>query len=289
MAGFFAEWLDGINHAAPFIVIGPLLLVPFIIAEQLRPAIRRPGWREYGMNILIATTTLVLAMPFGILAGSGSETLRNILPWEPLDFSYATLTTVPMVGGLLEVLAMTFLPILVHDLWFYWAHRIEHRVPFLWEFHTLHHSDELTNCSTWARDHFLQAAWIAVVPAFSIGLVFNISAIEAGQAAMLSMMFLSFLSMFYHSAIRVSLPWLDRIIVTPQVHRLHHSVHPEHYNSNFADAFPFMDMLFGTYKRPEAGEFPETGLGPNMPAPRNIWRAQVGPALAGVRRLFGKA
>ena len=45
-------------------------------------------------------------------------------------------------------------PLLLHDAWFYWAHRIEHRVPLLWEFHKLHHSDELMNASTFARDKF---------------------------------------------------------------------------------------------------------------------------------------
>jgi sterol desaturase/sphingolipid hydroxylase (fatty acid hydroxylase superfamily) len=88
------------------------------------------------------------------------------------------------------------------------------------------------------------------------------------------------MSLFYHSAIRVRLPWLDRILVTPQVHRIHHSIDPQHYNKNFADALPIFDIVFGTYYRPDKEEFPATGLGSEYPAPRSIWSAQFGPLLA---------
>jgi sterol desaturase/sphingolipid hydroxylase (fatty acid hydroxylase superfamily) len=263
------------------------MLVPFIIAEQIWPVHRRPGWRDYLPNVLISSTTAFLAKPAGVAIGMASAGLREHLPWAPLSFSYGTIGAVPHVGGALEVFAMIFVPLFVHDFWFYWAHRIEHKVPFLWEFHKLHHSDELMNCSTWARDHFLQAAWIALFPTFTLSLVFQIPPAESGQAALLSVLFLSVLSMFYHSAIRVRVPWIDRILVTPQVHRIHHSVDPQHYNRNFADALPLFDILFGTYRKPSPGEFPETGLGPSDPSPRSLWQAQAGTAWRGLRALGG--
>jgi sterol desaturase/sphingolipid hydroxylase (fatty acid hydroxylase superfamily) len=99
-------------------------------------------------------------------------------------------------------------------------------------------------------------------------------------------MFLAGLSLFYHSAIRVRLPWFDRIFVTPQVHRIHHSTDPEHYNRNFADALPIFDILFGTYHRPSKEEFPETGLGPAFPEPRSVWSAQLGPVWAVAKMLI---
>src|ERR1700730_11405790 len=99
---------------------------------------------------------------------------------------------------------------------------------------------------------------------------------QAGKAAFYSNMFLILLSMLYHSAIRVRLPWLERVLVTPQVHRIHHSIDSEHYNRNFADALPIFDILFGTYCRPGKNEFPVTGLGPDFPAPRSVWSAQFG-------------
>lgn len=274
------------TRSLPFLVIGPLMLVPFIVAEQIWPVHRRPGWRDYLPNILISATTAFLAKPAGVAIGMASTSLRDNLPWKTVAFSYSSIASVPYVGGVLEILAMIFLPLFVHDLWFYWAHRIEHKVPLLWEFHKLHHSDELMNSSTWARDHFLQAGWIVLFSTFTLGLVFEISAAEAGRAALLSVLFLSLLSMFYHSAIRVRLPWMDRVLVTPQVHRIHHSVDPEHHNRNFSDALPIFDIVFGTYKKPGPNDFPETGLGPSEPAPRSLWQAQAGTALKGVRAVL---
>jgi Fatty acid hydroxylase superfamily len=103
---------------------------------------------------------------------------------------------------------MIFVPLLIHDCWFYWSHRIEHKVPILWEFHKLHHSDEQMNASTWARDHFLQESWRAFFSVFTLGLIVDLHLAEAGKAALYSTTFLIGMSMFYHSAIRVRLPWL---------------------------------------------------------------------------------
>ena len=255
-------------------------LIPFIIAERLWPVRKAPGWRDYGLNTLISFTTAYLALPLGIAAGLRSAQVRHLLPWKPISFSFHDIGRVPVAGPGFEVLAMIFVPLFVHDFWFYWSHRIEHRVPLLWAFHKLHHSDELMNTSTWARDHFLQDAWRAFFSVFTLGMIVDLDFTEAGKAALYSNMFLTGMSLFYHSAIRVRLPCLDRILVTPQVHRIHHSTDPRHYDKNFADALPIFDILFGTYYRPASEEFPATGLGADSPAPGSIWSAQFGPVPA---------
>ena len=255
-------------------------LVPFMIAEQIWPVGKAPGWRNYGMNLLIAFSTVFLSLPLGIAAGLWSAQVRQYLPWKPISFTFHNIAAVPYAGHFLEILAMIFIPLFLHDFWFYWAHRIEHKVSFLWAFHKLHHSDELMNTSTWARDHFLQNSWRAFFSIFTLGMIVDLDLSEAGKAALYSTMFLSALSLFYHSAIQVRLPWLDRALVTPQVHRIHHSIDPQHYNRNFADALPIFDIAFGTYHRPGREELPSTGLGTEFPAPRSIWSAQFGPLLA---------
>ena len=55
---------------------------------------------------------------------------------------------------------------------------------------------------------------------------------------------------------------------------------PEHYNTNFADALPIFDILFGTYRRPTKDEFRATGVGPEFPPPRTLRSAQFGPLWA---------
>src|SRR5262249_42329393 len=103
-----------------------LPLIPFIIAEQLRPVGDRPQWRDYGTNILISLSTACLSLPLGIAAGIWSGKLHRFLPWRPFSFSFAKIATVPVVGRGLEVAAMILVPLFIHDCWFYWSHRIEH-------------------------------------------------------------------------------------------------------------------------------------------------------------------
>ncbi len=257
-----------------------LPLIPFIVAERLWPVGDAPRWRDYSMNLLISLSTVYLSLPLGIVAGLLSARVRPLLLWKPISLTFNNIGAIPLAGPALEILAMIFVPLFLHDFWFYWSHRIEHKVPVLWAFHRLHHSDEHMNTSTWARDHFLQSAWRAFFSVFTLGMIVDLDLTEAGKAALYSNMFLAGLSLFYHSAIRARLPWLDRILVTPQVHRIHHSIDPEHYNKNFADALPIFDILFGTYHRPSKEEFPATGLGPAFSAPRSIWSAQFGPLVA---------
>jgi sterol desaturase/sphingolipid hydroxylase (fatty acid hydroxylase superfamily) len=265
-----------------------LPMIPFIIAEQLRPVGKAPRLHDYWTNILISLSTAYLSLPLGIAAGLWSCKLRLLLPWRPLSCSFHSIAAIPLIGPGLSVLAMIFVPLLIHDCWFYWSHRIEHKVPLLWEFHKLHHSDDLMNTSTWARDHFLQEGWRAFFSVFTLGLIIDLKMAEAGKAALYSTVFLIGLSMFYHSAIRIELPWLDYILVTPQVHRIHHSVDAEHHNTNFADVLPVFDLVFGTYKRPGRKQFPATGLGSESPTPRSLFAAQLGPLLA-VGRLLRPA
>lgn len=284
---FIQALMSSLRDMFPGVLIFSVVpLIPFIIAEQIWPVGAAPRLRDYGMNVLIGLSSAYLALPLGIAAGLWSIPLRHLLPWQPMSFTFQSIGAIPVVGPALEVLAMIFVPLVIHDLWFYWSHRLEHRIPALWAFHRIHHSDERMNTSTWARDHFLQTGWRSFFSIFTLGLIVDLDLKEAGKAAFYSNLFLMGLSMLYHSAIRVRLSWLDRIVVTPQVHRIHHAVDATYHNRNFADALPVFDIIFGTYRRPACGEFPGTGLGSEFPAPRSIWSAQLGPLAALVRMML---
>jgi sterol desaturase/sphingolipid hydroxylase (fatty acid hydroxylase superfamily) len=153
-------------------------------------------------------------------------------------------------------------------------------VPVLWTFHKIHHCDQNMNTSPWARDHFLQKSCRVCFSIFTLGLIVDLDFSDAGKAAQNSSVFLMCLSMFYHSAIRVQLPWLDHVFIPPQLLRVHHASDPEYHNRNFADALPIFDIPFGTYYRPRKDDFPATSLGSEFPAPRSLWSAQFGPLIA---------
>jgi sterol desaturase/sphingolipid hydroxylase (fatty acid hydroxylase superfamily) len=274
---FFQHVLASFRHLLPVFLMSQLLLIPFVALEQWRPAGPRPRVGDYALNVLIAFTTLALTLPVGMAAGIGGALARTALHLRPLGFSLHALGSIPAVGGVVEIAAVVVASLFLHDLWFYWAHRLEHATPFLWEFHKLHHSDERMNATTWARDHFLQVVWRQVFPTFTVGLVLDLDVRKAGAAGLYVGLVTSLLSMFYHSGVRLRAPWLDRIVVTPQVHRLHHSVDPAHHNRNFADFLPIFDIVFGTYRQPGPDEFPSTGLGDEYAAPRGILAAQLRP------------
>jgi sterol desaturase/sphingolipid hydroxylase (fatty acid hydroxylase superfamily) len=263
-------------------------MLPFVVLEQIWPAGPRPPLRLYGLNILIAMVTYALAPMVGMLAAAAADGLRPSLPWHTIELTFSDIHLgIPAIDPVLRILAMIFVPMFVHEMWFYWSHRLEHTLPLLWRFHRLHHSDENMNASTAVRDHVLQQVYRSLFSMFTLGLIFDLDLREAQQAALLSGLFSGMLSAFYHSAIRVHLPWLDYLLVTPQVHRIHHSTDPAHYNKNFADSFPLFDLVFGTFQPTRKGEFPATGL-PDW-QPTNVWAAQSEPVFTATKLLFSKA
>jgi sterol desaturase/sphingolipid hydroxylase (fatty acid hydroxylase superfamily) len=136
---------------------------------------------------------------------------------------------------------------LLLDLIRYLVHRCEHAVPLFWRFHALHHSDPDVDVTTAVRHHPIEYLLASLV--FWLGLlVLNIPAIVA----------LSYgLTVFGTAAIQhgnVRLPrnlerWLQPVLITTDLHRIHHSVSFDQANSNYGAVFSIWDRLFGTHTR----------------------------------------
>ena len=146
----------------------------------------------------------------------------------------ATDATLSLVAGFLLL-----------DLLYYLVHRLEHAVPYLWCIHALHHSDPDVDVTTSVRHHpveiiFTSATyWVAV-------LALDLPAIVAAAHG---------LALFATAAVQhgnIRLPerlerWLQPVLVTVDMHRLHHSVAFNQANSNYGAVFSIWDRLFGTY------------------------------------------
>jgi sterol desaturase/sphingolipid hydroxylase (fatty acid hydroxylase superfamily) len=143
----------------------------------------------------------------------------------------------------------------VFDIWQYWAHRLQHTIPFFWETHKFHHSETALNSSTIARTHVLSNLLF-------IFLYLPVLIILGPQTPHFIALFLMFKLWGFvnHTNVRFNLGPLTPIISGPHWHRIHHSLYVEHRNKNFATFFPFIDILFGTYHRPVRNEYPPTGL-----------------------------
>ena len=159
--------------------------------------------------------------------------------------------------GLFNVLALPawielVLALFLLDFAIYLQHRLFHYVPVLWRLHRMHHADLDVDVTTGARFHPIEIL-------LSLGLKF-IVIVALGTSPLAVLLFeigLNATSMFNHSNVRVpsSVERLLRLlVVTPDMHRVHHSVARRETDSNFGFNFPWWDRLFRTYRpRPEAG------------------------------------
>jgi sterol desaturase/sphingolipid hydroxylase (fatty acid hydroxylase superfamily) len=135
--------------------------------------------------------------------------------------------------------------IIILDLTIYSQHVFFHKVPLLWRLHRMHHTDVDFDVSLGARFHPLEIL-ISVGIKFGVILAFGISA----ESVFIFEILLNATAMFNHS--NISLPgWADRplrwLLVTPDMHRIHHSVIRTETDSNYGFNLPWWDRLFRTY------------------------------------------
>lgn len=144
--------------------------------------------------------------------------------------------------------------LLLLDLGYWVQHFINHKAPFLWKLHAVHHSQEQLNFFTDFRYHPLE--YIVRHTFITIPFLFlNVSPpVIVGFAVVKE-----WYSRFYHGNIRTNLGPLKYILVTPQSHRVHHSVDARHWDKNFGAIFSFWDFLFGQQYQ-GFDEYPATGI-----------------------------
>jgi len=142
--------------------------------------------------------------------------------------------------------------VLAFDFAIYIQHVLFHAVPGFWRLHRMHHTDLEFDVSTGLRFH---PAEILLSMGFKWVIVTALGA--PAVSVLVSEVLLNATSMFNHGNVRIPIG-VDRMlrlfIVTPDMHRVHHSVRPEETNSNFGFNFPWWDRLLGTYRaQPAAG------------------------------------
>jgi sterol desaturase/sphingolipid hydroxylase (fatty acid hydroxylase superfamily) len=222
-----------------------LLFALFAGLESLAPRRGRilPRGRRWptnlAMTVLNTAVLRALALVLPLLAiGAAVDAERN--GWGLLN----------QVGwpAWVEVL----LAVLALDLAIWAQHLVTHKVPLFWRFHRVHHADRDMDATTGFRFHPVE---ILASMLLKIGLVYLLG--PSGLAVLLFEMLLSGTSLFNHA--NLALPgWLDRplrlILVTPDMHRVHHSVHRAEHDSNYGFALSVWDRMFRTYvPQPEAG------------------------------------
>jgi len=228
----------------PLIRLGFFLGVLAVMAlwEAAAPRRRReiPRLIRWTNNLaLVVLDTLLLRLVFPV-AAVGLAVIAAERGWGLLN-------ALQVPAAVAVVIAVAVL-----DLAIYLQHVMFHAVPALWRLHRMHHADLEFDVTTGLRFHPVEIL-------LSMGLKLAVVA-ALGPPAVAVLIFevlLNATAMFNHSNLRLA-PRFDQILrwflVTPDMHRVHHSIHPAETNSNFGFNLPWWDRLLGTYRpQPRAG------------------------------------
>lgn len=196
-----------------------------------RSTVSRRRWPANFSLVVIDAVVVRLLFPLGAVGAAVWAADQGVGLFNTIDVS-------PALAMICAFLAL--------DLAIYFQHRVFHAVPVLWRLHRLHHSDVEFDFSTALRFHPLEIL-LSMVIKFAL-----IIAIGAPIAAVIVFeVVLNATAVFNHANVRLP-PALDRvlrwIVVTPDMHRVHHSVFREETDSNFGFNVPWWDRLFGTYR-----------------------------------------
>lgn len=211
-----------------------VLVVPF---EKLYPRhkgqrIRRP---MVGTDISFALLGPVLNIA-GIIA---------VILIGGLSFFWLPGLALRPLTGLIPVASLPFVGFFLFDFVSYWTHRFAHEVPFMWRFHSVHHSPEHMDWVSGFRVHPFDGVVIAPAFFFLIGAGFDTEL--AGIFAIVQII----LGLFFHANVRVRWRLLDRIAANPEFHHWHHSSESDAVGHNYAAALPVWDLMFGTFFMPK--------------------------------------
>ena len=240
-AASFATWVSAnepIIRGACFLGVLIAMLVWEVAAPRRVQNIRRiQRWTGNLAIVVLNTIALRLVFPaaavgMAVTATKGGFGLLNVVEL-PLAMSV-----------ILAVLAL--------DAIVYLQHVMFHAVPILWRLHRMHHADLEFDATTGIRFHPVE---ILVSMGLKIGVVAALG--PPVVAVVIFEVLLNATSLFNHGNVRLGNAfdrWLRWIVVTPEMHRVHHSIQPHETNSNFGFNLPWWDRLFGTYRaQPEAG------------------------------------
>ena len=214
-------------------IFGTLSLVEVLNPRRARVISRKKRWFTNWGIILVDTLALrLLALALPLLAvGAAADA-------HALGLGLFHIVNLPIVVEFI-------LAILVLDFAIWLQHLLTHKIPFLWRLHRVHHADRDMDATTAIRFHPIE---ILLSMLLKIGLVYLLG--PSALAVIVFEIMLNGLAMFNHA--NIHLPQrtdqiVRKIIVTPDMHRVHHSVERSEHNANYGFALSIWDQIFGTY------------------------------------------
>jgi sterol desaturase/sphingolipid hydroxylase (fatty acid hydroxylase superfamily) len=220
------------SHRSAILVGG---LAFFWLIEGAIPLFRfsYKKWQHAGINIFFTITTVIVNLAFAFLILRASD-------WAVANrFGVLYLTEMPTwVFALLGLLGLDLVGA-------YFIHWLEHQVKLMWKFHLIHHSDTYVDTTTANRHHPGESVFRAVFTLIGV-LIFGTPMWLVMMYQSLSVVF----SQFNHA--NITLPekldkWLSWVIVSPNMHKVHHHESRPLTDTNYGNIFAIWDRIFGTY------------------------------------------
>jgi sterol desaturase/sphingolipid hydroxylase (fatty acid hydroxylase superfamily) len=227
----------------------------------------RHGFKNVALGVLNA---LVIGLVFVALWWTTAEWAQThhfgLLNWAPIPWW-----------------ARLVVAFLLFDAWMYWWHRLNHLIPFLWRFHRTHHSDPMMDVTTANRFHVGEIFLSSVLRVPVIALL----GLHLWELALYEAIMFTVVQMHHAN---IAFPaWLDRclrtVIVTPFMHKVHHSRWQTETDSNYSSLFSFWDRLFGSFRLRENPGTLEFGLEEFDPPENHTLIGLLSTPLKRVRRV----
>jgi sterol desaturase/sphingolipid hydroxylase (fatty acid hydroxylase superfamily) len=236
--------------------------------EWLRPALRSQQLFSTGL-----AHDLVWLVLEGVLRVGATVAYVDFLA-AVFDRYLAFLTVHPL--GRLPVGLRIAWVIVLSDFLGYFQHWLQHKVPWFWHFHAVHHSQRELNALTATRYHIVEYLIAQTATVFA----FKMLAVNTPDIVVVTAV-LTWYARFLHSNVRADFGLLQLLLVTPQSHRIHHSIDERHHDRNFGTYLCIWDRLFGTHYT-GGDEYPATGIkDPEFPVERTLrgWSLLCTPML----------
>jgi alkylglycerol monooxygenase len=229
---------------------------------------------EYGKILIIAMPIFLLLIiiekVYGLYKGEDSvplmdgvssvssgitNALKDVLGLSLTFISYQWLVSKIALFEMEASVTAYAVAFIVIDFYGYWIHRWSHQINFFWNKHAIHHSSEEFNLACALRQSvssFVNLFTFLLIPAALFGVPAKVIAITLPIQL--------FLQFWYHTKHIKKMGFLEKILVTPSHHRVHHAINPEYMDKNHSQIFIFWDKWFGTFQEELDGVPPVFGI-----------------------------
>lgn len=194
------------------------------------------GWRK-------GNDTVPMSDMISSLSSGSTNVTKDVLGLSVAIITYPWLLGKVSITSFESTWLVYFIAFMALDFAGYWVHRLNHEINFMWNNHIIHHSSEEFNLACALRQSIstiVKLFAIFLLPAAVLGVPPNVIAVVAPLHL--------FAQFWYHTQHIGRMGFLEKIIVTPSHHRVHHAINKEYLDKNYGQIFIFWDKWFGTYQ-----------------------------------------